>query len=371
MLDMYQLSDFISPVNKYIINEDQAYEKNQLGNILNETSLEDADVILLGCDEYRGAAQGIKSAADTIRKKLYNLYYWHKEVKIADIGNVKAGASLTDSYVALQIACKELTSAGKKVIIIGGSHDNTLAQYNAFCDRKKIIEAVVIDALIDLKPESVIPHEKFLLEMLTGQPNYIRHYNHLAFQSYFVNPDLLETIDKLRFDCFRVGKLKENIESVEPVIRNSNLLSFDINALSHTCSPGNSLSPNGLNGEEACKLMQYAGMSTSIETVGIYEYDPARDYNELTAMQIAQMIWYYFDGFQKQQHEAHLDDRSSFNEFNTVCAEVDTVFLQSKRTGRWWMQLPDKSFTACSYDDYITASHNDLPERWLRAQERN
>jgi formiminoglutamase len=35
------------------------------------------------------------------------------------------------------------------------------------------------------------------------------------------------------------------------------------------------------------------------------------------------------------------------------------------------MQLPDKKFIACSYADYLHASQNEIPERWLRAQERN
>ena len=55
------------------------------------------------------------------------------------------------------------------------------------------------------------------------QPNYLRHYNHIAFQSYYVHPRMLETMDKLRFDCFRVGHVKESIEEMEPVIRNSDL----------------------------------------------------------------------------------------------------------------------------------------------------
>jgi hypothetical protein len=50
---------------------------------------------------------------------------------------------------------------------------------------------------------------------------------------------------------------------------------------------------------------------------------------------------------------------------------VDTIFLQSKKTGRWWMQLPNNSYIACSYNDYMLASSNEIPERWLRAQERN
>ncbi|MBD0279751.1 MAG: arginase, partial [Flavisolibacter sp.] len=43
---------------------------------------------------------------------------------------------------------------------------------------------------------------------------------------------------------------------------------------------------------------------------------------------------------------------------------------QSKRTGRWWMQLPDKQYIACSHNDYLQASQNEIPERWLRIHER-
>ena len=55
----------------------------------------------------------------------------------------------------------------------------------------------------------------------------------------------------------------------------------------------------------------------------------------------------------------------------TIYPSGDPTFLQSKRTGRWWMQLPNKKFIPCSYKDYVTASQNEIPERWLRAQERD
>jgi hypothetical protein len=177
-------------------------------------------------------------------------------------------------------------------------------------------------------------------------------------------------MDKLRFDCYRVGNVKEHIEEMEPVIRNSHLFSFDIAALAHAFAPANAITPNGLNGEEACTLMQYAGMAPGMHSIGIYGYRPEKDMESLTAKQISQMLWYLMDGRSRAKREADITERSSFNEFHTVFAEVETTFLQSKKTGRWWMQLPDKQFIACSYKDYLLASQNDIPERWLRAQER-
>ena len=75
--------------------------------------------------------------------------------------------------------------------------------------------------------------------MLTGEPNFIRHYNHIGFQSYYIHPKMLETLDKLRFDCFRVGHVKETIEEMEPVLRNSQMLSVDISAIASGYVPGN------------------------------------------------------------------------------------------------------------------------------------
>ena len=96
-----------------------------------------------------------------------------------------------------------------------------------------------------------------------------------------------------------------------------------------------------------------------------------RDVEHLTAKQISQMLWYFMDGFSRNKREAKLEERESFNEFHTALSEVDTVFLQSKKTGRWWMQLPDGKYIACSQKDYRLASENEIPERWLRTQERN
>ena len=375
---MYDLHDFLSPINIQSLNDDEGYNDGQLAKhiIINDgeiPDLEGIDIVLVGVGESRGSGifDNYSDAADAIRKQLFQLHYWHNDVTIADIGNIKTGATLQDSYAAISTVLAELLSMNKTVVLLGGTHDITLAQYFAYKKLDKIIEATCIDATIDLKGESALRSENFLLEMLTGEPNMVKHYNHIAFQSYLVHPRMLETMDKLRFDCFRVGRVKENIVEMEPVLRNTNLLSFDINAIKNSDAPANACSPNGLTGADACMLTQYAGMSSNINSFGIYGYNPKADVHELTAKQIAQMLWYFIDGKSRGKQEASLDDRDNFNEFNTVFTEVDALFLQSRKTGRWWMQLPDKTFIACSYHDYLSAGRNEIPERWLRAQERN
>jgi hypothetical protein len=232
------------------------------------------------------------------------------------------------------------------------------------------VNAVVVDAKIDLDLEARLPADHFLEELFTGLPNHLNHYAHIGFQSYFMHPHMLETIDKLRFDCYRLGKVREDIEEMEPAIRDSHMMSFDISAIQNAQAPANLITPNGLNGEEACILMQYAGMSWKTSTIGLFGYQAELDNNGLTAIQMAQMIWYVIDGIQKGKKESPLSDAERFKEFHIAFSDIETNFLQSKTTGRWWMQTHNNQWAPCSYKDYLVASNNEIPERWLRALER-
>jgi formiminoglutamase len=373
---MFDLHEFLNPVNKAFLNDDKGYNESQLAGFVKVyeeemPDMDNIDIVIVGINEFRGDGFiGEGNAADAVRRQLYQLYFWHKDISIADVGNIKCGAAIADTYAAIKTVVRELLQLNKTVIIIGGSHDNTLAQYYAYKDLKKVIEATIIDATIDLKSDSSVRSQNFLMEMLTSEPNMIKHYNHIGFQSYFVHPRMLETMDKLHFDCYRLGKTKEQIDEMEPVLRNSNMVSFDIAAIKYSDSPASNCSPNGFSGEEACTLSRYAGLSPNLSSLGIYGYDPKKDICNLTALQIAQMIWYFIDGKSRSKQETELSERQNFNEYHTAFAEVDTIFIQSKKTGRWWMELPNKKLIACSYNDYLFASNNEIPERWLRAQER-
>ena len=376
-MSLSSIQDFVEPVNLDLLSKDEGYRDTQLGKhiLVNEGNLPDisnADIVIIGAGECRGAGFALNGheAANAIRAAFYNLYYWHAQVTIADIGNVKLGQTISDSYAALRTVISELILQNKKVVIIGGSHDLTLAQYYAYTSIPTLVNAVVVDAKIDLDLEARLPSDHFLEELFTGLPNHLNHYAHIGFQSYFMHPHMLETIDKLRFDCFRLGKVRENIEEMEPVVRDSHLMSFDISAIQNAHAPANLVTPNGFNGEEACVLMQYAGMSWKTSTIGLFGYQAEHDQNGLTAIQMAQMIWYIVDGVHKGKKESPLTDLERFKEFHIAFTDIDTKFLQSKSTGRWWMQLHNEQWCPCSYKDYLVASNNEIPERWLRALER-
>ncbi len=377
-MSLDNISCFLDPLNLAMLSDDEGFFDTQLGKHISayEEYLPDitnSDLVIVGCSEIRGNGPGYNqdTTPDDVRREIYRLFYWHNTINIADMGNVKKGASIEDTYAALKSVVSELVEQGKKVLIIGGSHDLTLAQYGAYVSLEKIIEATCVDAKIDLNMDTGLPSDNYLMEMLTGEPNFIKHYNHIGFQSYFVHPHMLETIDKLRFDCVRVGKVKESIEEMEPAIRNSHMLSFDISAIQNAHAPANRISPNGFTGEEACTLMKYAGMSPNISSIGIYGFLSSQDIHSLTSKQISHMVWYLIDGIYKGKNEAMPAENDSFNVYSVIGDEYETKFLQNKQTGRWWMQTYDGKFTACTYADYLIASKNEIPERWLRALERS
>jgi hypothetical protein len=369
--------DFLDPVDLPQILEDGDLKEGQFGKSIDMfqdafPDLTHADIIIASCDELRGDGQlGSASAeTDAVRKELYSLYYWHKQIKLADVGKIKIGMHVSDTYAAIKTVAKEIIQQNKVFLLIGGSHDLSLAVYEAYREMNKIIEVTGIDAYIDLSLDNPVRSKNFLMELLTGDPNFIRHYNHMGFQSYYIHPHMLETMDKLRFDCYRLGKVKENIEEMEPSFRSSDMAMFDVAALGAATFWDGS-SPNGFNGEEACTLMRYAGMSDRLKALGIYGYDKKRDPQLNLAKQISQMIWYYIDGVQYGRTEANLNEQEMFIECHLEFAAIETTFLKSRKTGRWWMKMPDGKYVPCTESDFNAAGNNELPERWLRLQERS
>lgn len=378
MLNMQDLKAFFSSTHFIETVDEHTYTPFQWGGNIkcavdDDFDWEDSDIIILGCGECRGADENTlySHSPDAIRQELYKMYNWHPELRITDLGNILQGATVNDTRAALRTVLYELELAGKTVIILGGSHDLTLEQYKAYSKAGRMVNISVADMLIDLDEAEAVNAHSYLMDVLTEEPNFVRHYNHIGFQSYYTHPRMLETLDKLRFDFYRLGVAREHIEDMEPVLRAGNIFSFDMSAIRYSDAPTNvNGSPNGFTGEEACHLTRYAGMATEMNSFGIYGYEEKHDVNGMTAKLIAQMLWYFIDGYRVRMTEAALSETEEFSEFHIGFTDIDVVFLKSKRTNRWWMKLPNNNTVPCSFKDYQMACNNEIPERWLREQER-
>ncbi len=373
-----ELIHYFTPIQFKDI-EEKEYLPTQIGSkiqYINEENhdIDDIDILILGVGEFRGQNDTMlySSGPDKIRKQLYELHYWHEGLTIGDLGNIIEGNSLNDTRAALKTILTELHLMNKKVLILGGAHDLTFQQYEVFKDLEKIVDFTIIDMLADLNEKPGIKHDNYLYETFTSAPNFLRNFNLVGFQSYYINPNIIETFDKLRFDCYRLGKVREDIDQIEPLLRSSSIASLDINCVKFSDAPANKyFSPNGFTGDEICKITRFAGMSTQLNSFGIYGYIPENDYHEITAKLVAQMIWYFFDGLYLQKEEYPIENKEGFTIYHVNFTNNDTVFYKSKRTNRWWMQVTENNIIPCSNQDYQTACQNEIPERWLREMERS
>ncbi|MDN3668775.1 formimidoylglutamase [Echinicola jeungdonensis] len=337
-------------------------------------------IALVGIQESRGQgeAETMPEAANEIRKKLFKLKKGLAHYKIADLGNIRNGIDLQETYLRIQSIGEYLLERQILPIYIGGSHDVDIGQYLSYEGMKKLVSMLTVDAKIDMDDEGM-PFEVHSQDIILHQPNFLFNYTQLAYQSFLTDRDLVNVMEKLYFDHVRLGALRDNFKEVEPLIRNADLLSFDISAIQSADAPGASdAQPFGLTAEEACQIAWFAGMNEKLSSIGIYGYQPSYDdQRKKTASVIATMVWYFIEGFY------HRKDSLSFksNDYTKYTVSLDSkpstlVFFKSKLSGKWWMEIPQSNkekfergtIIPCSYQDYQTAQRGEIPERWINAQ---
>ncbi|MDZ7613550.1 MAG: arginase family protein [Flavobacteriaceae bacterium] len=179
---------------------------------------------------------------------------------------------------------------------------------------------------------------------------------------------------KLNFDAYRLGEVARDITSIEPVMRDADLVSIDIGAIRMSEAPGNAnATPNGLFGDQICAVARYAGISNKNTSFGIYEYNAKFDEKNQTAHLIAQMVWYYMEGYNFRIEENPFTSINEYQKF-IVLIEEDTInFYKSNKSERWWMEieyfynkLKKSTLIPCTYQDYLTANNQVFPERWVK-----
>lgn len=382
-----EINIYFEPIDieKYIIHDDFS-SKRICENALVYSDkgkfpdIENIDIALIGIKEERMVVQnsGCSEGPDFIRKNFYQLFKGTNQVKFADFGNINPGHTIEDTYYALSTVVEELIRVGILPIILGGSHDLTFAQYKGYNNLGQIMNLLVVDSMLDIgKFEDAITSRTYLSKIILHQPNFLFNLTNLGYQSYLVDQEAIKLYNQLFFDTYRIGNIRNDMEEVEPIIRNCDMISLDISSIRFADAPGNSnTSPNGFNGEEICKIMRYAGMSDKLSSLGIYEYNPSLDIREQTAKLIAQMIWYFIDGFYSRKQDYPVKNMANYLKFLVKVEEHsdEIVFYKSKKSERWWMEIPvEKNLKSryarqyiipCSNRDYQIACEDVIPERW-------
>lgn len=347
---------------------------------------ENADIAIFGVCEDRLAHtnKGCAAAPNEVRKHLYKLFSVGYTPRIVDLGNIMPGHSENDTFFAVSEVVDSLMRANIIPLIIGGSQDLTYAQFRGYEKLEQTINIVNIDSTFDIgSAEDGLSNKTFLGKIILHQPNYLFNYSNIGYQTYLVPPGALNMMNKLYFDTYRLGQIRDNIAEAEPIIRHADMMSFDMSALKHSDAPAHEeASPNGFYAEEACQMMRYAGMNDKLTSLGIYEINPDHDTQGKTASLAAQMIWCFVDGFYGRKKDFPSRSNPDYMRFHVFLQDnkYEINFYKSAKSDRWWMEVPyppDKNLKferhtliPCSYKDYETACKDDIPDRWWQTYQK-
>jgi len=336
------------------------------------------------CEDRNSSNPGAAGAPNEVRKYLYKLFTGNFNVHAVDLGNIMPGHTVEDTYFALRSTVDYLVRKNIVPLIIGGTHDLSYAQFLGYKDLEQTINVVAIDSLFDLEnPDSEITNHSYLGKIILHQPNYLFNYSNIGYQSYLADTQGLDMMYKLYFDMYRLGQVRDNIDEAEPIIRQADMLSFDMSAVKHADAPAQSeAQPNGFYAEEVCQMFRYAGMNDRMSSVGIYEINPAYDVNGKTAHLAAQMLWCFMEGFYNRKNDFPSRNNPDYIKFHLVLQDqkYEINFYKSKKSDRWWMEIPypphkDARFERhtlipCSYKDYEMATQNEIPDRWWQTYQK-
>jgi arginase family enzyme len=378
--------DFLSPLDNEIIAFRDELSSQQLGSkIVLHTSQDFPEVTkvsigIIGVLENRGNSNGNQEIElKAVRHELYQLYPGNWDVSIADFGNILDGNSVEDTYFALKKVVAQLIKNKVIPIVIGGSQDLTYALYRAYDDLEQMVNIVAVDSQFDFGKESdAITASSYLTKIVIEEPNNLFNYCNIGYQTYYNSQEEIDLVEKLFFDGYRLGEIANNIALAEPVFRDGDLVSIDMNSVKSSDS-GNftHFIPNGFNGKEICALSRYAGISDKVSSFGVFNHNDT----EQESVLIAQIIWYFIEGYHYRSNEYPFGSRENYLKYIVPIEDEELVFYKSDKTDRWWIEIPftvngnnklkRNTLLPCSHEEYLAACDQELPERWWKAQRKN
>lgn len=326
--------DFLQPLSDDLLIDihkvsNQALGKKVVFHSHQETPiLEEDTVALLGVLDNRGL-NDINSIEDLneIRLQFYTMFPGNWNRQIYDLGDIYAGNSIEDTYYVVKTICAELIKKRIIPIIIGGSQDISYAMYRAYDNLDQMVNFVAVDSKFDFdNGQNSKIADSYLSKMVVEEPNNLFNFSNIGYQTYYNSQEEIDLIEKLYFEAYRLGEISHNATIAEPVFRDADLVSVDMRSVASSASGSrNPFVSNGFDGKEICVLARYAGISDKITSFGIFNHN--NTYEE--AVLIAQIIWYFIEGYHYRSGEYPMGTRENFIKYIVPIDNEELIFYKS------------------------------------------
>lgn len=311
------------------------------------------------------------------RKHFYQLFSGNWDFVCADLGILKAGESPKDTLFALQMLTQEMYQRNILTVVVGGEQENTLGMFRGLSGMDTYINLTSIDARFDFgTPGVLVSDDSYMSKIITEKPNNLKQFTNLGYQSYYVSQEELDLMQKLFFDAYRLGEITGNIHETEPILRDTDILSVDFNAIKANELDFSSGNPNGFDGGQICALMRYAGLSDRISVLGFFDIPPTPRADQL----LAQMVWYVIEGYCYRVNEYPFSIHQPCTKFVVPLEKETLIFFRSEKSQRWWIEVPkegihnnkeENTLLPCTEKDYRMAQNGEIPGRWWKSVQRS
>ncbi|GGK47604.1 MULTISPECIES: formimidoylglutamase [Flavobacteriaceae] len=377
--------DYLKPVDNTLVAYASMQNDSSFGQCIkiyankdNFPDLTTTKIAIIGVLEGRGAVDnnGTGTNLSELRKELYKLYPGNWPINVADLGDIQQGNTIEDTYFAVNTLVSYLIKNKIIPIIIGGGQELTYANYRAYDTLEQTVNIVAVDSKFDLGSiEDDLNSQSYLSKVVMNPPNNLFNFCNIGYQTYFNSQEEIDLLESLYFDAVRLGEVLNEIQIVEPILRDADIVSIDMSSIKNADAPGNkNACPNGLSGVDICAIARYAGISDKVSSFGIYEYNPILDTKNQTAQLISQMIWYFIEGVNFRANDYPFGLKDQYKKFIVPIEDEVLNFYKSHKSGRWWMEIEISNnnkfkrhaLIPCTYQDYISASNQEIPERWMQ-----
>ncbi|MFV0238264.1 MAG: formimidoylglutamase [Flavobacteriales bacterium] len=379
------ITEFLTPIDKTVFKEVNFEAPFSVASTSvffegDLSVLKENTIVLVGVEETRGSTQSNFTEVNfnAIREKWYQLFIGNWSNRLVDLGNVKAGDTVLDTYYAVQEIISYLIEKKCIPIVLGGGQDITYIIYRAYDRIQKTINICSVDRKFDLGLFSEEENaDSYLNKILTEEPQKLFNHYNIGHQSYYVSQEEMDLITQMNFEYLRLGNIsKENISEVEPFLRDSDLVTIDMSVMRFSESPANVYTtPNGLDGKEICSITRYAGMSPKVSCLSLFEYNPLEDVKKQSAALMAQMIWYFIEGYNLREEIPSFSKKEAYLFYTVPVENREFKFIKNRKSEHWWIELDyeseknniiEKRMIPCSYKDYLNTVEGEIPDRWWK-----
>jgi len=246
-----------------------------------------------------GAGPAPPKAPAEIRRALYRypVSEAHEGLRLVDLGDVRAGATLEATHDALHAVVRHCLRLGLKVVVLGGGNDISYPDCSALAAEVPSLLAFNIDRHLDVRADPVrnsgTPYRQ-LLEEGCVQPGAFHEVginsfaNSLAYRRY---------AEGLGVGVHYLAELRERGAGavVRALVEASGaqgiFFGFDMDVVAAAEAPGVSdPSPMGLTAKEVCEIADVAAADPRTRVVEITEVNPVYDRDGITARLAANVV---------------------------------------------------------------------------------